>query len=299
MSDDQRVVIPENFRGVHPVIRESRSRYTRQRTPDDGVLEPVRATGVVWMRVSPAAVERSLLALEALIRDARGHQLDVVVSGSSRSRRSDTGLLIGTQEHHYEVRLREALDRRPLTDAEHAAWDTKIKDWPWGPKKPTSMPVPTGLLVIELPSSYNGERAKFTEGRIPIEKRIAQVTDSILARVAIDTRRAQERARDARAHQVAAEQKRIKREYEQREAAREEVLIAQATQWQTAQTVRGYLAALEGAAKDAGPEHAAVLREWRDWAAERLERIDPLMTDRAAREAEAALRPPPRPSYWR
>lgn len=200
--------------------------------------------------VSPACVDRALLALERILTTtlARGYDL----------KPTDAGLVLVITGEPVSLALSETTRKLPHqpTPAEVARlerWEAnhtrKIARGEWSsiwdkPTIPEHDVVPSGLLMIEIDrsSGSDGIRRKFSDGK---QQRIENMADQIVTTAAVCAAAAIERREEAaRREREWAEQEKQRREAERRhtlEKKRWEFLEAKMERLEQAQQINGFV----------------------------------------------------------
>ena len=212
----------------------------------------VRLSGqqVFPVTVSPACLDRALLALERIITTtlARGYDL----------KPTDAGLVLVITGEPVTLSLSETTKKLPHqpTPAEVASlgrWEAnhkrKIARGEWSsvwdkPQIPEHDVVPSGLLMVEIDrsSGYDGIRRKFSDGK---QQRIENMADKIVTTAAVCAAAAIERRDEAaRREREWSEMEKRRKEAERRhtlENKRWEFLEAKMERLELAQQINGFV----------------------------------------------------------
>jgi hypothetical protein len=282
-----RVVIPERVNRYHPVAKEL-DELARPDRHHQGMLA-VRGERQVVLKIGEGSRRRVLRLLHTLFHavEERGYEvrLDKQAERSTwgRGRRS---LVIVIDGAMIEMSLREHLNRTDHQKSENDrrnAWFSRKYDLH-----------ASGNLIFELHIPWGTDtRTRWRDGeKGRLEDFLGQILWAIeqAARgLVVDRSRLAEQARLAeiarkaaeereRERQRRAEEERQQRERDARDAAHQKALhddlVRMANEWQQADVVRAFLAALT--AKVPQAERTPDFSAWLDWAEEHAKAIDPL-----------------------
>jgi len=232
-----------------PYVDRLANKLRGARPQKDGFVH-LSAQQLFPVMVSPACVERALLALERIITTtlARGYDL----------KPTDAGLVLVITREPVSLSLSETTKKLPHqpTPAEVASlerWEDNHKrkiargDWSsaWDkPKIPEHDVIPSGLLMVEIDrsSGYDGIRRKFSDGK---QQRIENMADKIVTTAAVCAAAAIERSEEAaRRERERAEMEKRRKEAERRhtlEKKRWEFLQAKMQRLERAQQISGFV----------------------------------------------------------
>lgn len=304
------IVVPDELTQPHKLVAIS-ARYLRKAEPVNEVVY-ARRTSCLDIVVSPAALERALRIMDALLKamEEAGLNVEVAAVGEvPEAPRYRYSYGYGYERADPEPRPPERVTR-VLCDEEWIELQLserirRLRDA--GPPLPDgSRPrdiayncEPTGELILELTNVNSpGVRTKWKESK---KRRLEDMLGEFVAclpTVALSfklEREAEERrkaeAREAEIRRYREQQQRWEEEERQREEERrEQAFEAEAAQWHRAQAIREYveaaLTALERRRLTEEDEDEREERKRLAWALELAERIDPLAPSQ--REAHGA-----------
>lgn len=280
---DTPVPTPDDLRGAHRSVRDTREGLKGLKSGPDGRIEALRRGGRFGLRVSRAQTRRALLVLHALTAEAlrRGMSVQAIPRGEDRS----AGVGIGAHGHVTCLEINEATDRVRMSVEEQAEWK-RVHHWRLsdGATPPTHKPVAAGRLEIVLPRRWDRENAdgrgwqqRWSDGsRAPLEAKLDSVLRALRARADADVVLANERARADEQRRREAIERQAREQRDRIEQARGERLIAEAAAWRRAAELRAYVAAMRARLDGLEPHESDRLRAWIAWAEDYVERTDPI-----------------------
>jgi hypothetical protein len=279
------VVLPGKDDRPHKFVRatEVALRRALKAPPHDrhGLFYP-RADGSghhLQVEVGPESVERVLRLCDALLKAAASHGITadwVEKDGVGTVRLVALGEPIG-------FRIKEKTNRKPhLLTAEERA---EKKRYGYSPFAPAWDYTPSGFLTLTVWHDEARERS-WRDGE---KKKLEHMLTQVLAELPWFVQRARDRraerqrvqAEQAEAAKRRWEEDQRRRDEEQRrrdEQSRVDDLLRQADNWERAERLRGYLAAVRGhwTATQGEIEAGSPADQWLTWAAGVATRIDPM-----------------------
>lgn len=257
------VPVPARLTRPDPVVAATRDALTRGVRDEHGRNSTGAANGLFDVRVARPQIGRAMRILQGLVAELqrRGHDLDT-------SRRGCARIQIG--DHAYNLRVIELLDR---SEHQPAAGELAASQRPFGARMPKYDYTPSGRLTIELDTTYQGRRRRWTDTtRWALEDKLPDVLQELEQRAEIDERRRvkRERAEEQRRHerQRQLDEARKLMAEERRALALEQEITA----WQRAEAIRSYCDRLDNAMRRAC---APASWEWVRWARRHADTIDP------------------------
>jgi hypothetical protein len=220
--------------------------------------------------VATASRPRALCLVQALAAEAqrRGHEVDVA-DGDSR------GIVLRVRGRSYRLLMSEEYDTVDAPDVDLD--DPKIYSWQRIPKRPRA--VASGRLTLEIDGDsyrYRGRTRRWADRRRwRLDDKLGEVLSEVQARAELDEQAeiAAERVKAERRRQweEAVDQARIHHVH----ANLVQALDEQVQNWNRAQSIRAYLAALEATA--APGERSDALAQWIEWIKDYVDLLDPLL----------------------
>jgi hypothetical protein len=270
MSASPPIAIPEQLRRPHPFVTATRLKAKAERPRDDGRIYVRSEPGVFPLRVSRDAVGRALRLLQAICDETARRHWEVKSLPADRYREA-TGGTIAIGRHTYPISIEERTEAVPFTEEDVRRWRANRPSWIQAdePSPQERRRRPTGELALLIPSSWDGSRGRWADGkRSRLDEKLAEFSATLEVRAAADEVRYQR-----------AEQARIEREAQERvariEKARVERLDRELAATRHAEDIRSYVSrireSLTGVPED-GLEH---LLAWCDSAEARADRVDP------------------------
>lgn len=239
----------------HPLMQAARDQLRAAEPDHDGLLRTDPQTAPD-LRVSPPCVERALAVLGQLIQrwEARGGQVGVGLLGPAGKPAS--GLAVG--EDHVCFVLAEELDEtRPVTDPAYRTG---------------------GLCMSLVGDDHRRFRRRWADTKTQKLERLLTTLLSTVQRV-LETKRTQRLDAECERRQEARVKKRRRTmaEVRSREFYWRQDLMAFARQWEDAERIRGYLAAMREAVESGRrrPQDEHAFRRWMAWAEAYADSIDP------------------------
>nr|PZN34542.1 MAG: hypothetical protein DIU80_02565 [Chloroflexota bacterium] len=267
-APEHRIVVADDLRSPHPLVRQTRQLLSRVKPDDTGLLPRPRNDACLDINDSKAVLPRALLLMNALLKalESRGYAITIAGEGARH-----TNVAVGNEQ--VELRLAERVDRQETERAKHA----KPNQFLWGSERWIS--TPTGQLTLTIGGSYGPGIKKWRDSDTkPLEDQLNDVVIGLMKTAEIYRVRALVWAEEARQREEAErkrrETERLRREEEERRHALEE----QAERWSKSQRLRTFLQACEarlcaerGTIAPDSPEAA-----WLRWAHVHADRLDPL-----------------------
>jgi len=241
--------VPDRLTNPNKLVilaRETLSKNENRFTIYKGIAETDE--GELKIRVAPALIPRALRFFDALIKLLRSRNHDVLINS-----RWTYAVING---EHIEIWLKEKL-QIVKTNA----------------KYPETEYHPVGVLMLKTEGKHT---RIWTDGKQPLEDQLAK----ILAWLELEGKRLhEERLEREEQHRIWEEERRIareERERKEREIAKFNNLLQQANQWQQAQILRQYIAAIEEKAFQEGVL-TDELKEWLECAKNITNLNDPIL----------------------
>lgn len=254
------VVVADNLRNMHPLVKATQSDLSGAKPADFGRLDPRRPLGLD-IRVSKALVPRALRIANALIRAIESLGFSVKVE-NDRGRRGTRALILGEE---VPFKLWEPSHRKKEERKDPTAW------------YPRTIYESTGHLELSLDFYRATGAIKRVIDRPPkalVEDKLGRFIVGLHACAQVMQIQRLKREEEARQWAIA----RREQERQARLAAYQnwlhEQLVLRATAHHEARMVREFLIALQGRKSPDGGEAAAT--EWFQWAQAEADRIDPL-----------------------
>lgn len=258
------VPVPDRVARYHPVVRAFRDRSERH-------------------EVSRAALPRVLRLLQGLVADAerRGH--DVSIASSVKSDRYRDPSWSGSKQGHIVISADGCSAAVRVTEEglqSRVHWDKQNRSYSHRLGEMTSRLPPlseyeakaTGRLTLELVSGYSGRSAKWSDRKSwTLEEKLPELLREV------ELRAVEERERQRKAEQAAAERERqwsaaMERARElHAEHRRGEILRGEVRAWREAQEISAYC----DAAESRYPDDPGTIK-WVSWARRYADAIDPL-----------------------
>jgi hypothetical protein len=163
--------------------------------------------------------------------------------------------------------------RRELTEAEKRRQERE----PWRYTRPLYNSFPSGRLFLKIEHSCSGLRKHWSDGRRQrLEACLGAFVlqlEHVAAWIKTDRQRREDAEQKRRAWELKrAEKLRAIHEEEQRLAT----LRAQVDAWCQSERLRGFVRAVDEAARNGRIRHDAELRRWLAWVSDQADRLDPL-----------------------
>jgi hypothetical protein len=249
------IVLDENARITHPLVRDAAAELRSGRPDRDGIVRTPR--GCVDVRVSKGSVSRALRILQALFRalEQRGYTVAI----------KDGKTFITVLGESYRVFLKERLRRtvRDLTPEGHKRRREGLDVYPYEV-------VPTGELALHLDSWPS--RAVSDRKHARVEELLNGFVEMLVERAYADKATQAKREEEAARAREAAERRRQEEIRSRTEEARRDHFDRLVEHWRRNQERRAFLAEIRGAAGDVQP--GSELAEWLDWAEAFIESTD-------------------------
>jgi hypothetical protein len=260
------LIVPAVTATVHPLVQQTARAFTGGRADQFGRLQAAN-----WrlprldLRVTAAGLARALRFMDGLIKllEANGMRLSVA------SEREPVATNIDVDGEQIKVVLKERVRgrKRDLTADEkriHArAPEIYRQDFRWAYH-------PTDRFILEIESYTDGPRSWADAKNRKVEQCRDQIAHGILAAAAYAKRLRAER-----------EVERVRRADEERlrlrQQAQIERLMENVANWEEAQRIRSYLAALRKSAEaqDGGLKEDSRIAQLLDWAHQYADELDP------------------------
>jgi hypothetical protein len=254
-QDHSPISVPERVARLHPAVAAMK---------DGGHL-----------LVSKNCKSRALRILHALAAEAerRGHRVT-----STSSEQSPARLVIGVGAHSYPLSILEEGDRVPHQPKAYELQQQKRNSWF---KMPEWDSVPSGQLMIELPSTAKTNRHRWADRkRGALEEKLPDVMAEIEARAISDERRRIAAEREAVVRQREWEAAMVEARLAYTEHYRAEVLEEQARRLEKVDRLRKYCQRLEDEIEawreQEDGETVLGAQAWLEWVKLRIQAIDPL-----------------------
>jgi len=251
---------------VHPLVTQTARAFAGGRTDQFGRLQASN-----WrlprldLRVTAAGLERALKFMDGLIKllEANG------MSASVASEREPVATKIDVDGEQIKVVLKERVRgrKRDLTTDEKRdhtrAPEIYRQDFRWAYD-------PTNRFVVEIESYTDGPRNWADAKGKPIERCREQIAHGISAAAKYAKRLRAEREIE-RARRAEEERLRL------RQKAQIERLMENVANWEEAERIRSYLAAVRKRveAQDGGLKEDSRIAQWLDWAHRYADELDP------------------------
>lgn len=244
------IVVPDELANPHRYIKKLRSNSApavSQNTNYGGADAPKEKTIQSWVAVSKGQLQRALRIADTLLKhwELRGFE----VSG-------DVGLKSREGEDEVPFSITEVYKRveKPKKDGVWREWDH----------------VPTGNLTIEVHCQYFDQlRRKWSDGKVQkLEKVIGSFLNAIPAYLAEMKQSRLDEECKRRQTKKAADRRTLQKQEVDNENARRTELMKFVEDWETAQRIRSYLAAVDVrlTEEDAKPSDPDTLDRWLGWA---------------------------------
>lgn len=276
-----RISVESKLTAPHPLIRSTLDALRRWKPHTDGLLRVGRAEGSLDVAVSPASVDRAMRILDALIKAVESRGGRVVVwqhrDGWARVGAEEAGTFAELEGQRVGFRLRELVNRRPLTPTRQEQQARARHSWPFVPAWDYT---PSGRLSLEIVSYWHDTvRRRWTDGKSQrLEDCVGKIVVALeqAARARRERQEAEERARQQRAEE---ERRRWLEQLErEREEGRRRRLVEEAERWRLVQRIRAYVAAVGEQARakgiDTGP--GTPVGGWIAWARSVANELDPM-----------------------
>lgn len=269
---ENRILVKDNLRGMHPLIRELRDSWKGGRTRTSGLRRSKRRP-ILNVRVSKQSRRRALLIMNALLKalEQRGYPVRV----SDGYKNPTVAEVFGEDVEFYMKERRKKVEREPTPDDLRFSWnrDRTFYDLKW-----------TGRLTLGIDQYIHLPRKSWTDGKV---QRLENcLNDFVVALVAVG-KKLQERTQRNRVRDLQRERERqqqVERErHEQLERERVEELKRQVEAWELSQTIRAYVLACRVSLRTGSPPSGPKLPpdEWLAWAAEFADQIDPFKKEQS------------------
>ena len=278
MREENRIVVAENLRSAHPLVRETSRLLRDAGTTSDGLMLP-QDYGALDITVTPANLQRSLRVMDAIVKalSKRGHDV-VVLSGddargyyrqSSRWRSRLSTTVAKVNGELIEFRLREEL-RQEKEKPDPGRFTHRYE---------RIINVPSGRLSLLIDRWGAGVRCRWTDGRRQrVEDKLNSFLVSLYKIAAAAKVRRKEKEEEEQRLQETRKIEDEKRRREEEERARREHLMAEVGAWHRAEQIRAYVEAVrEAVVQRSGPIESGSREEaWMAWALGEADRQDPL-----------------------
>jgi hypothetical protein len=241
------IVVDENAKLTHPLVRDAAAELRSGRPDRDGMVRTPR--GYVDVRVSKGSVSRALRVLQALFRalEPRGYTVAV----------EDGKTFISVLGESYRVFMKERLRRivRDLTPEEHKRRCEGLDVFPYEL-------VPTGELALHLDSWPS--RAVADRKKARLEDLLNEFIELLVERAYADKAAQAKRDEEAARTREAAERRRQEEIRNRTEEARRDHFDELVEHWRLNRERRAFLAELRAAARDVQP--GSEVAQWFEWA---------------------------------
>ena len=261
------VLVPSALRDPHPLVAEARTRFEGAKPDVHNLVSPLwTGTPTLSVSVGSATVPRALRFLDALIKAIQKLGGRIEVREREHNHRHETVAVLCDEGVPFRLRERYRQVPKPPGDRKGLAWSSY--EYPL-----------TGEFVLDRGPDYlDRAYAQDTTAAGRVEDQLNEVLIGMVAEAG--RRRIGRREREA-AHRRWEEQERLRREQAERERAeraRVEKLLAEADAWKKADTLRGYVAAVEqlAVARRVRVDEGAELAAWMKWAREQADKLDPV-----------------------
>lgn len=246
------IPVPHDLRDAHPIVRtmvanntEIRRRHRREGWGVEGLAD-----------LSTPLAQRRLRLTSALLTALARRRFEVACGPSGLTVTANGETLAFTL---YE---RSKVEPRPAT-ADELRWQPE--------RKTVRATVPAGDLVLKIRDTLTVP-TEFKELKASLESQLPVIIASVEAGLVELAERRRGRAFEAE-RRVAAETARKKRlAYRDAQTALQARLVAQSERHQQAQAIRAYVAAADASAATTAADYA----DWRTWALDQAEAMDPL-----------------------
>lgn len=291
IADDQkeenRIVVPEQLTDPHPLVEKTQRSLASAKADSNGLVKP-KARGCLDVCMGPDSIDRAMRIMDALLKalEARGY---VVTTSNKKDKEGETRVLVSDESIRFS--LVELLDRREkeLTAAERREREKDIHHLFWS-STPEYIRFPNGRFRLSIDNYSGSLRHRWSDCSTDrLEDRLNRFTVAVI-RIAEDTKRsrleAEERQRiweegAPERERLQKEQERQRREEEQRKRAEEwraKTLEARLLEWQHAQQLRAFIAAVRAEAmrRDGQIRDGTEAAQWLTWAEGYAAQHDPI-----------------------
>jgi hypothetical protein len=243
----------------------------KSQKPDDYGMLRCSQSGMFSLRVGPLSVERATRIVDTLLRalEKRGFTLQVSSNNHDPSR-----ITVNGQPMTFSIEEPSERNAHRITSEERAR---QARGYIYLPIYDYT---PTGVLTLRVTTPYgSGITGSFRDtAKLRVEDRLNDVILSMVRTAEWHRADREKQQRRQRALDDENARRAEVRKRQQEETARLKKLQDDATAWNTAETLRRYISAVDAMAREAGPDvpNQSPHSEWLRWAMEQADRIDPL-----------------------
>lgn len=254
------VVVADNLRKMHPLVKATQSDLSGAKPADFGRLDPHSPLGLD-IRVSKALVPRALRIANALIRAIESLGFSVKVE-SERGRRGTRALILGEE---VPFKLWEPSHRKKEEGRDPTGW------------YPRTHYESSGRLELSLDFYRATGAIKRVIDRPPkalVEDQLGRFVVGLHACAQAMRLQRLKREEEARQWEISRREQERKARLSAYQKWLHEQIVLRASAYHEARMIREFLSSLEGRKSEEGIE--VITSEWFRWAKSEADRIDPL-----------------------
>lgn len=285
----QPIAMPDSLDSPHPLIAQTLKEAGKAKDSEGRLrLNQGRALDI---RVTPGSLDRAARLLDALIKasEAKGHVWRIIPDGQTS---------VGVNDETLHVFLHEKLSRHELPPPPRPPRTRGPR--PWEPDLDALLRLrkryewrPTGLLTFSIDGLWFTRSVRKNWNDTERGSLDAKLNE-ILAGFAPAAAAVKAHREDCERRQKADKERAARRLEEERRIAHQHhlraCLVRATQQWEKTQRLRAFLAAVSNRLDDLPTEQQAATRSWLQWAAEQIDKLDPLQGDLSHL---VSLEPPP------